>query len=102
MRSAGGYSVITEPGKRDVEHDTFSCAHCNAITFTQPGWGKPLQVAVVRVDGSIMMKDAGFCRKCYRHICPRCENKFECTPVEKRLDDEEREWKRSRGGVILP
>jgi hypothetical protein len=54
------------------------------------------------MDGSVMMKDAGFCRKCYRHICPRCENKFECTPVEKRLDDEEREWRRSRGGVILP
>lgn len=102
MRSAGGYSVITEPGAPDKEQDTFSCAHCNAISFTEPGWNKPLQVAVVRADNSVYMKDAGFCRRCYRHICPRCENKFECTPIEKRFDDEEKEWRRSRGGVILP
>ena len=100
MRNAGGYSIITDPAVgRPIEQDTFTCAHCNAITFTREGLGKPLQVAVIRVDGSVTMKDAGFCRRCYRHICPRCENSFECTPIEKRLEEDEKAW---RGGIILP
>lgn len=102
MRTAGGYSTIMSPGERALEQDTFTCAHCSAISFTKPGWDKPLQVAVIRNDGSVFMKDAGFCRKCYRHICPRCENTFECTPIEKRMEDEEKAWRRSGGGVILP
>lgn len=89
MLKAEGYSVITEPGKRSLEHDTFTCAHCNAITFTSPGFGKPLQVAIVGWKGDVRMQDAGFCRLCYRHICPRCEAKKECTPLMKKIEEEE-------------
>lgn len=97
MLKAEGYSIITAPGERPVEQDTFTCGHCNAISLTSPGFGKPLQVAVVRADGSVYMKDAGFCRNCFRHICPRCEN-FECVPLEKKLELEERAARR----LILP
>lgn len=98
MLKAEGYSIITEPGARAKEHDTFTCAHCQAITFTQPGFNQPLQVAMIQADASVVMKDAGFCRQCYRHICPRCENKLECVPIEKAIDLEEK----AARGIILP
>lgn len=89
MRNAGGYSVITSPGEHDVEHDTFSCAHCGFITFTKAGWG-PMQVAVVRSDGSVFMKDVSKCFKCDEYICPRCVGK-DCMPKMKRIELEEKE-----------
>lgn len=88
MRNAEGYSVIVSPGERPVEHDTATCGHCQQITFTQSTMGKP-QVLVFRADGSHVMRDIGFCRNCFRHICPRCEGK-DCLPFEKRIDAEER------------
>lgn len=98
MLNPGGYSIITEPGERAKETDTYSCAHCNAITFTKPGFGRPLQVAVIKKDLSVEMVDAPFCRNCYRHICPRC-TKFECVPLEKKIEIEEAA---SRKALILP
>lgn len=89
MRNAGGYSIITEPGQRDVEHDTYTCGHCGSITFTV-GEGNRLQVAVIKGNGNIEMRDAGFCRKCWRHICPRCIG-FKCTPFEAKIEQEEAE-----------
>lgn len=88
MLRAEGCSIITSPGERVRETDTFTCGHCNAITFTKPGLGGPLQVAMIKADHSVVMKDAGFCRKCWRHICPRCEN-FECVPLEAKIEAEE-------------
>ena len=29
MREANGYSIITSPGERPVEHDLSNCAHCH-------------------------------------------------------------------------
>ena len=98
MLNAGGYSVTFAPGERDVERDTYSCAHCGFITFTNPGFGRPLQVAVITKDLSVEMRDAPFCRSCYRHICPRCEGK-DCVPIEKKVDLEEAA---ARKGIILP
>jgi hypothetical protein len=88
MLRAEGYSIITSPGERDKEHDTFTCAHCNAITFTKSGLNGPLEVAVIKVDGSVEMKPAAFCRNCFRHICPRCDGK-DCVPLMKKIECEE-------------
>lgn len=72
-RSNGyGYAITTEPGKRDVEEDTFTCNHCNAVVFL-----KPMQ------DPSEM---GGFCRMCMKHICGPCADKLGCDPFEKKLE----------------
>lgn len=93
MFRAEGYSIITAPGERAIEQDTYTCGHCNAISFTKPLVGGTLQVAVVQNDGSVRMQPAGFCRKCWRWICPRCEaaagRGFECVPLEAKIEAEE-------------
>lgn len=87
MRNAEGYSVVVSPGERPIEHDTATCAHCQGISFTKSPGGK-LQVLMFKNDGSHVLRDIGFCRNCYRYVCPRCEGK-ECVPFEKKLDLEE-------------
>ena len=76
MRRAQGYAITTEPGKGDVEEDTFTCAHCNSIVFVKP-FADPASFG-------------GFCRMCMRHICGPCAGKHECTPFEKKLEEMER------------
>jgi hypothetical protein len=93
MRNAGGYSIITEPGVWDIEHDTFTCAHCNAITFTKSKRGG-FEVVVIGHDGSVNTRECARCRNCYAHICPRCEGK-PCIPFERRLDEMEARARRS-------
>lgn len=93
MRNPEGYSIITDPAfARPIEHDTTSCGHCNAISFTQVKGGKP-QVLIFQNDGNHVMRDVPFCRNCFRFICPRCEGK-ECYPFEKYLDKVEGEAQR--------
>lgn len=85
-----GYSVINEPGARAKEHDTFTCGHCGFITFTQPRVNGPLMLAVIQFDQSITMREVHRCRKCFRHVCPKCENNlFSCTPYEAKIEAEE-------------
>lgn len=72
MRRPQGYAVTTEPGKADVEEDTFTCCHCNGIVFVRP-----------REDPSSM---GGFCRLCMSHTCAACANKGTCDPFEKKLE----------------
>lgn len=71
MRNAGGYSVITEPGKADVECDTFTCKHCNTVVFVQP---------MARAEDL-----GGRCTLCDALICSKCVGKG-CDPFEKKLD----------------
>jgi hypothetical protein len=66
-----GYSVITEPGKADVEQDTFTCGHCNHVVFVKP-----------RCDPADM---GGRCTCCDRLICPKCVG-HACDVIEKKLD----------------
>ena len=91
MRNAQGYSVIVNPGDRPLEHDTFSCAHCGNMTFTKGMWGN-MQVAVIKGDGTTLMRDVHKCFRCDEYICPRCVGK-ECEPKFKRIEREEREAK---------
>lgn len=74
-RQAGGYSVITSPGERSVEHDITKCAHCQSIIFLK-AMCKP--------------EDApNFCMNCFAPVCKRHECK-ECVPFLKKIEEEER------------
>jgi len=87
MRNAGGYSVIVEPGKRNVEHDLATCRHCNRVAFTSPSaHGRAPQIMVMRADGSNILMDYTMCRKCMAFICPVCAKKRECVPFERKLE----------------
>lgn len=98
MLNPSGYSIITDPGaSRPLEHDTFTCAHCRFITFTSGGVGKPLQVAMIKSDGSVTLVDANFCRSCFQYHCPK-PSCFECVPAMKKIEDEEKAARR----LILP
>lgn len=91
MLKPEGYSVITEPGKRDVEHDTLTCGHCGAISFTSAGVNQPPQIVVVKWDQTVKVTSVERCFKCWRFICPICQNKpFECVPLEKKIELEEK------------
>lgn len=92
MRNASGYSVINSPGERSLEHDTFSCAHCGKIEFTRGLWGN-FQIAVIKGDGTVEMRDVHKCFRCDEYICPRCVGK-DCEPKFKRIEREEREARR--------
>lgn len=72
MRRPGGYAITTEPGKADVEEDTFTCGHCGGIVFVKP-----------RQDPSSM---GGFCRLCMAHLCAPCADQRSCMPFERRLE----------------
>lgn len=70
-----GYGLTVEPGKADVEEDTFTCCHCNSVVFLKPREG---------------VADAGgFCRMCMKGTCGPCADKGECTPFEKKLEEME-------------
>ncbi len=75
MRRPQGYATTTEPGKADVEEDTFTCCHCNMIVFV-----------AARADPS---EFGGFCRMCMSHICPGCATEGTCKPFEKKLEEME-------------
>ena len=76
MRNAGGYRIITEPGKADIENDTFTCAHCNGIVLVPAG------TASITVGST--------CLACMKHICEACtvqmDRTLKCVPFEKRLE----------------
>lgn len=90
MLKPSGYSIVTEPGKRNLEHDTFTCAHCRAITFTRGGIGQPLVVVVIGNDGKIRTEEVRRCFNCYEYICPRKECDV-CVPALKKIEEEELE-----------
>lgn len=70
MRNPGGYGLMCEPGKRDVEHDTFTCAHTNRVVIVKPG-ARPEDIG-------------GLCKVCMGLICSE-EVGRPCVVLEKRL-----------------
>lgn len=52
--------------------DSFTCNHCNRVTFVQ-----------ARQDPSDL---GGFCRVCMRHICGPCADLGACTPYEREME----------------
>lgn len=89
MLKAGGYSIITEPGKRSIEHDTFSCAHCGKVEFVCAGFGEP-QVVVIGWKGDVKMQPARRCFTCWEFICPKAECNRECKPKLRTIELEEK------------
>jgi hypothetical protein len=83
MLRAQGYATITDPEKPIVERDTFTCAHGNEIIFVRPG----------------MVNQAPMCLKCMKRICKACAATAhatgECSPFEKKLEELEREIRRT-------
>jgi hypothetical protein len=73
MRRPQGYAVITDPYAPTREADTFTCCHCNRITFVKPP-PEPMP--------------GGFCRMCMKCICDACCD-LGCTPFEKKLEQME-------------
>jgi hypothetical protein len=77
VRRPQGYAITKEPGKKDIEEDTFTCAHCNAVRFVKPG--------VI-----VGFRQGAWCRLCGGYVCPRPECANQCTPFEKKLEEMER------------
>lgn len=70
MLKPGGYSLTTQPGKADVECDTFTCKHCCGVTFVAPRC-RPEDLG-------------GRCTCCDGLICSNCVGKG-CMPLEEQL-----------------
>ena len=88
MRNSPAYCEIIEPGKTTVEFDSCLCGHCGRIMLLRAGMNTVPQMVVVRADGSNYLRDAGFCRSCWQHVCPACDGK-ECKPHLKQVEEEE-------------
>jgi hypothetical protein len=90
MRKPDGYSIIIDPGGNNFvqEFDNVTCIHCGQISMTRSGTTGKLECLVFRADGAHHMREAGFCRNCYHHICPRCDGK-PCVNRFRKLDGEE-------------
>lgn len=81
MRRAGGYLLLSGGDARgdgpDIERDTFSCAHCNAVVVVEP-----------------LTIPEGFCLACQKHVCDPCKailaRTQKCVPFERRLEAVER------------
>jgi hypothetical protein len=81
MLRPGGYSLLIDPETGTIEQDTFTCAHCQKVTFLK---------ALVRPD-----EQGGFCRKCMALVCAHCAGK-PCNPIMKQVE----EWEKI-GNMIL-
>lgn len=75
MRTPGGYAVWTHADGHTVETDSFTCGHCQFVTFVPP-----------RTDPANL---GGLCKVCMRLICQRCTAKGSCTPFEQALERSE-------------
>ncbi|SRR6266567_8086756 len=91
MRQPGGYATIIDPNARQLvqEHDTFTCPHCGSVSMTRSAATGKLETMVFRADGTHYMREAGFCRSCFQHVCPRCDGK-PCDNRFRRMEDEEK------------
>lgn len=76
MLRAGGYLVGTGPEGVVEERDSFTCCHCCRVV-----WVRARERAA---------DVGGFCRCCNKLICGPCADEGSCTPLEKRLQAEER------------
>ena len=76
------FGVITNGDGSSEEVDSLTCYHCGRVV-----WMKPFQ------DGAAM---GGHCSCCDHYICLQCVGKG-CTPLQKRLDQEERRAEYARG-----
>lgn len=70
MLRPGGYSIIVDPDRPTVELDSFTCKHCNRVTF---------------VKARCTPEDlGGRCTCCGGLICKHCVD-GPCDPLEEKL-----------------
>jgi hypothetical protein len=89
MLNAPAYSEIINPGEKTIEHDSVLCKHCGRIMLMKAGFNSKPYMVVIKGDGSIYEREAGFCRKCYGYVCPVCDGK-ECQNYLAKIDEEEK------------
>lgn len=77
MRNAQGYAVIMDPEEGIREADTFSCGHCGSINHVKAK-ADPAEIG-------------GLCKCCMKLICKNCVG-HECTPLMKRIEQEEERY----------
>jgi hypothetical protein len=80
MRNPGGQLLIYEDG-RERAHDSFTCAHCQKVTFVRAKQ-KPEDLG-------------GLCKVCMGLICSACVGQ-PCKTVEQRLAEEEASYEARR------
>lgn len=90
MRRPGGYGqlICEDPrqsfatdslGRRiRAEADSYSCGHCNRVVFVNAG---------ERAEDI-----GGLCKQCMGLICPHCVDDGRCTPLERRLAEQEQRY----------
>ena len=80
MFRPGGYAFSFDVDGIRQEADSFTCAHCNRIVVVKP-----------KCDLTDL---GGFCRLCIKMICPACVDIGSCDPFEKKLERQEKEYRR--------
>jgi hypothetical protein len=86
MIRAGGYGCISYDDGRRVEHDTFSCRHCNRVTIVRAKQ-RPEDIG-------------GLCKVCMGLTCPQCTG-GNCTPLIRRVEEAEARYHALRSyGVV--
>ena len=73
-----GYAVLSDPDVGTVEHDTFTCKHCQRIVEV-PHKGTPDQVG-------------GICYQCWGLVCPKCLSDPVCKPFEQKCREMEAQY----------
>jgi hypothetical protein len=72
MLRVHGWTFQTDFDGKVIEHETFTCRHCNRVTQI-PHKARPEDIG-------------GFCTVCTGLICPQCVG-LGCSPLEKKLED---------------
>lgn len=82
MRNAQGYAISAAPEGRIKECDTYTCGHCQRVTFVHPGQSA--------------YELGGGCKICNTLICSACVDKGTCTPWEEQMLEAERRFETDR------
>lgn len=87
MQRAKGYIQFIGP-ESTVEHETFTCGHCNRIVRMEKDVS--LQSLDMAIRRGKEKRDIRRCGGCDRLVCPKCHKQPTCTPFEKVLEAVER------------
>ena len=82
MRNPGGFAQSVYPEGAVVECDTFTCNHCQKVSFVWTGMD-PYEIG-------------GGCRICHGLICSKCVDKGTCTPWVEQMEINARKMENDR------
>ena len=95
-RRPGGYATITDPEAPLVEFDTVSCCHCGGAIFVKPNTLSTTFLLADPVTGLWREEPGAWCGCCWKPVCLACHAVGTCTPLEKSLQQMERQ-----GALVL-